>query len=246
MRRGHWKQPWPVVSVWACIVPHPVSIEWTGSAARVVGEPFHLQLWWRPFQNNDRLELVHASWTDSHACCCDYQAAALVETIEHLDPRELSRMENSIFADYGLETVVITTPNGEYNTVLGMAPGEKRDPDHRFEWSRARFRKWCRGVAGRHGYRLASPVPHPFRTVGRAYAPDGQKMIKSTRSDSPAQTLTGHQTMLNSSRFRSCRLIALFAPHQLLEAPPLEPGRSRASSPLMSLPISRAICPTSR
>ena len=105
-------------------------------------------------QNNDRLELVHASWTDSHACCRDYQAAALVETIEHLDPRELSRMENSIFADYGLETVVITTPNGEYNTVLGMAPGEKRDPDHRFEWSRARFRKWCRGVAGRHGYRV--------------------------------------------------------------------------------------------
>jgi small RNA 2'-O-methyltransferase len=105
-------------------------------------------------RNHDRLDLVHGSWTDSHACCQDYQAAALVETIEHLDPRELSRMESCIFADYGLQTIVVTTPNGEYNTVLGMAPGEMRDPDHRFEWSRARFRKWCRGVAGRHGYRV--------------------------------------------------------------------------------------------
>lgn len=105
-------------------------------------------------QANDRLELVCASWSSPHSCCRDYQAAALVETIEHLDPRELSRMENCIFADYGLDTIVITTPNQEYNHVLGMSPGELRDPDHRFEWSRARFRKWSRGVANRHGYQV--------------------------------------------------------------------------------------------
>ena len=103
---------------------------------------------------NGRVELLHGSWTEPHPCCAGYEAAALVETIEHLDPRDLSRMEQTVFKAYRLDYVILTTPNGEYNTVLGMAPGEKRDPDHRFEWPRARFRKWCRGIAGRHGYKV--------------------------------------------------------------------------------------------
>ena len=102
----------------------------------------------------NRVNLVHGSWTENHHDCSGYQAAALVETIEHLDPRDLSRMEQTVFAGYGLDTIVLTTPNGEYNEVLGMAPGTFRDPDHRFEWPRARFRKWCRGIAARHGYKV--------------------------------------------------------------------------------------------
>ena len=101
-----------------------------------------------------RVELIHGSWTEAHARCSGYQAAALIETIEHLDPRDLSRMERTVFQAYQLESIILTTPNGDYNSVLGMAPGEKRDPDHRFEWPRARFRKWCRGIAGRHGYQV--------------------------------------------------------------------------------------------
>ena len=104
--------------------------------------------------NASRVELMHGSWTEPHRRCTGYQAAALVETIEHLDPRDLSRMELTVFDRYQLDTIVVTTPNGEYNTVLGMAPGQMRDPDHRFEWPRARFRKWCRGIAGRHGYQV--------------------------------------------------------------------------------------------
>ncbi|TVS12887.1 MAG: methyltransferase domain-containing protein [Wenzhouxiangella sp.] len=99
-----------------------------------------------------RVELIHGSWTEAHTRCVGYQAAALVETIEHLDPRDLSRMERTVFEAYQLGCIILTTPNGDYNSVLGMAPGEKRDPDHRFEWPRARFRKWCRGIAGRNGY----------------------------------------------------------------------------------------------
>jgi small RNA 2'-O-methyltransferase len=104
--------------------------------------------------DRDRVRLIHGSWTESHRDCRGYQAAALVETIEHLDPRELSRMEQTVFAGYELDTIVLTTPNGEYNQVLGMAPGTFRDPDHRFEWPRSRFRKWCRGIAERQGYRV--------------------------------------------------------------------------------------------
>jgi len=103
-------------------------------------------------ETDQRVQLVHGSWTEPHKACNGYDAAALVETIEHLDPRDLSRMENTVFRDYQLQTIVLTTPNGDYNPLLGLGPNDKRDPDHRFEWSRARFRKWCRGVANRHGY----------------------------------------------------------------------------------------------
>jgi 3' terminal RNA ribose 2'-O-methyltransferase Hen1 len=99
-----------------------------------------------------RVDLIHGSWTEAHARCVGYQAAALVETIEHLDPRDLSRMERTVFAAYQLDCIILTTPNGDFNSVIGLAPGEKRDPDHRFEWPRARFQQWCRGIAGRNGY----------------------------------------------------------------------------------------------
>ena len=101
-----------------------------------------------------RVRLVHGSWTEPHRDCQGYQAAALVETIEHLDPRDLSRMENTVFGAYGLSTIVLTTPNGDYNALIGLGAGEFRDPDHRFEWGRAKFRRWCRGLAGRHGYHV--------------------------------------------------------------------------------------------
>ena len=53
-------------------------------------------------------------------------------------------------------TVVVTTPNAEYNVRYpGLAPGARRHPDHRFEWGRAEFRGWAGAVAGRHGYTAA-------------------------------------------------------------------------------------------
>jgi SAM-dependent methyltransferase len=85
-------------------------------------------------ETDQRVQLVHGSWTEPHKACTGYDAAALVETIEHLDPRDLSRMENTVFRDYQLQTIVLTTPNGDYNPLLGLGPNDKRDPDHRFEW----------------------------------------------------------------------------------------------------------------
>jgi hypothetical protein len=49
-------------------------------------------------------------------------------------------------------TVVVTTPNAEYNALFGLAAGERRHPDHRFEWNRAEFRAWTERVAAAHGY----------------------------------------------------------------------------------------------
>lgn len=94
-------------------------------------------------------------------------AAVLLETIEHIDPGHLSRVERAVFGGYRPRTVVVTTPNHEYNAVYGMARGQFRHPDHRFEWDRSRFRHWATGVAARNSYSVAfNDIGDPHPTLG--------------------------------------------------------------------------------
>ncbi len=99
-----------------------------------------------------RIELLHASFAESDDRLTGFDLALMVETIEHVDPRRLSLVEHAVFGAYRPAMVIITTPNQEYNVVHGMVPGTFRHPDHRFEWSRAKFRRWAEGVAQRNGY----------------------------------------------------------------------------------------------
>lgn len=101
-----------------------------------------------------RLQLVHGSFTDGHQEILGVEAVAMVETIEHIPPNRLSRLEHLVFSQVKPSTVVITTPNQEYNVLFGMLPGQMREPGHCFEWPRAKFRQWACGVALRHGYSL--------------------------------------------------------------------------------------------
>ena len=84
----------------------------------------------------------------------DHEAITLVEVLEHLEPGRLSRMEETLFGIYQPRLLLLTTPNSDYNPLYGLGPGEFRDPDHRFEWGRGRFRQWATGVARRNGYRV--------------------------------------------------------------------------------------------
>lgn len=102
----------------------------------------------------DRVQVRRGSFEEPAADLCGFDAAALVETIEHIDPVRLSRVERAVFHHLRPRTVLMTTPNRDYNARHGMGPHERRHPDHRFEWGRARFRRWARGVATRHGYRV--------------------------------------------------------------------------------------------
>lgn len=102
-----------------------------------------------------RLTLLQASFAQAHAELRQVDAAVLVETIEHVPPARLSGVEQHVFGTPGPATVVVTTPNQEYNELFGMAPGQMREPGHHFEWSRQRFRTWAQGVALRRGYTLA-------------------------------------------------------------------------------------------
>ncbi|MDQ3287597.1 MAG: methyltransferase domain-containing protein [Pseudomonadota bacterium] len=110
-----------------------------------------------------RLILLHGSITEPHAGVLEPDAVALVEVVEHLDPGRLSKAEHTVFRNYRPSIAVVTTPNAEYNPLLGLAQGERRDPDHRFEWSRQRFQAWAGGVARRNGYR------HQFGGIGEPH-----------------------------------------------------------------------------
>lgn len=114
-----------------------------------------------------RVELIEASFATPDPRFAGFDAAAMVETLEHIDAHRLSSVELAVFGSYRPATVVVTTPNSEYNPIHGTPAGSFRHPDHRFEWTRAKFRAWARGVAGRNGYRAAfGDIGEPDADVG--------------------------------------------------------------------------------
>jgi 3' terminal RNA ribose 2'-O-methyltransferase Hen1 len=109
----------------------------------------------------ERLKLLHGALTYRDRRLEGYDAAAVVEVIEHLDPARLAAFERVLFEFARPATVVLTTPNQEYNVRWESLPaGKFRHRDHRFEWSRAEFQAWATGVAERFGYVVE------FRPVG--------------------------------------------------------------------------------
>lgn len=108
-----------------------------------------------PEMQRKRITLIHGSLMYRDARLAGFDAAACVEVIEHLDPPRLRAFERAVFEFARPGTVVITTPNAEYNGMWESLPaGRFRHRDHRFEWTRAEFRAWAERVAGEHGYRV--------------------------------------------------------------------------------------------
>jgi 3' terminal RNA ribose 2'-O-methyltransferase Hen1 len=129
------------------IVGVDVSIRALEAAAR------RLELGRLPPARRERITLLQSPLTYRDKRLAGYDAAALVEVIEHLDPARLEAAERNVFEFARPGTVVVTTPNREYNVRWDTLPaGELRHADHRFEWTRAQFAAWANGVGGRHGY----------------------------------------------------------------------------------------------
>jgi 3' terminal RNA ribose 2'-O-methyltransferase Hen1 len=102
-----------------------------------------------------RIILLHSPLTYRDRRLAGFDAAALVEVIEHLDPPRLAALEQNIFGSARPSTVLITTPNAEYNVRWETLPaGQFRHPDHRFEWTREQFAAWADAVAARHRYEV--------------------------------------------------------------------------------------------
>ncbi len=66
----------------------------------------------------------------------------LCEVIEHIDEIRLPKIMKMILEDYQPKTLIITTPNKEYNALYDLHE-HFRHSDHRFEWSRQQFEDWC-------------------------------------------------------------------------------------------------------
>lgn len=106
-----------------------------------------------PERQRERIRLIHGALTYRDERLANFEAAALVEVIEHLDPPRLRSLERVVFEQARPGTVVLTTPNQEYNVLWESLPaGEVRHSDHRFEWTRAEFESWGDGIAKRFGY----------------------------------------------------------------------------------------------
>jgi len=116
----------------------------------------------------ERVHLQMGSLTYGDRRWQGFEAATLVEVIEHIDPPRLSSLELSLFGDAKPRTVVVTTPNREYNTLFeGMPPDTLRHNDHRFEWTRDEFTAWANRVAQEYNYTVeTAPIGPEDETHG--------------------------------------------------------------------------------
>lgn len=119
-----------------------------------------------PSMQKERITLIHGALTYRDKRLEGYDAAAAVEVIEHLDPARLSAFERVLFEFAQPATVVMTTPNAEYNVKFEtLHAGTFRHKDHRFEWTRAEFEHWARRVADRFGYTVTFSAVGPVDDV---------------------------------------------------------------------------------
>jgi 3' terminal RNA ribose 2'-O-methyltransferase Hen1 len=121
-----------------------------------------------PPKRRERIRLIHGSIVYRDSRLTGFDAAAVVEVIEHLDPPRLSAFERVVFEFARPRTVVITTPNAEYNSQWpSLLAGRFRHRDHRFEWTRTEFQDWSHQTAKRFAYAVRfAPVGHQHPDVG--------------------------------------------------------------------------------
>jgi 3' terminal RNA ribose 2'-O-methyltransferase Hen1 len=108
-----------------------------------------------PERQRQRVDLIQGSLTYRDKRLSGFDAAAIVEVIEHLDAARLATFERIVFEFARPQHVVLTTPNAEYNAIFEtLHAGEFRHDDHRFEWSRKQFENWANPLAERFGYQV--------------------------------------------------------------------------------------------
>jgi 3' terminal RNA ribose 2'-O-methyltransferase Hen1 len=119
-------------------------------------------------RQRERVQLMHGSLTYRDARVSGWDAATAIEVVEHLDPYRLDAFANCVFGHGQPSSVIVTTPNSEYNQLFPALPaGKFRHPDHRFEWSRGEFAEWAHGIGERFSYGVA------FRPVGDEHPEHG-------------------------------------------------------------------------
>jgi hypothetical protein len=104
---------------------------------------------------------------------------SLVEVIEHMYQDCLEKTVHVVFGQLRPKVVAITTPNGEFNVVFNNSnevstenTKKFRHYDHKFEWSREEFQKWCLNILKKYNYETCyfdgvGDAPNRFEKVGK-------------------------------------------------------------------------------
>ncbi|ABX05623.1 MAG TPA: 3' terminal RNA ribose 2'-O-methyltransferase Hen1 [Herpetosiphon sp.] len=109
-----------------------------------------------PERQRQRLSLLHGSLLYRDARLKGFDAAAIVEVLEHLELGHLAAFERTVFGFARPKLVLVTTPNREYNQLFPSLPADQlRHRHHRFEWTRAEFAVWAERVAASYNYRVS-------------------------------------------------------------------------------------------
>ena len=112
-------------------------------------------------KQRERVRLLHGSLMYRDSRLNGFDAASVVEVVEHLDQPRLRAFERVLFESARPGTIALTTPNAEYNVKWPSLPaGQFRHQDHRFEWTRLEFQRWANDVASRFGYTVT------YRPIG--------------------------------------------------------------------------------
>ncbi len=101
----------------------------------------------------NRIKLIQGSLIYKDNRLENFDAAVLVEVIEHIEPSRLEALERVVFEFAKPNTVIITTPNSEFNILFKTLPeGKFRHSDHRFEWTRKEFQDWATNICNKYNY----------------------------------------------------------------------------------------------
>lgn len=104
-------------------------------------------------RRRERVQLLQGALTYTDSRLQGFDVATVIEAVEHLDPDRLDVFAEVVFGHVSASTVVLTTPNREYNQNFERLDSRGlRHEDHRFEWTRGEFEAWAGGIAARFGY----------------------------------------------------------------------------------------------
>jgi 3' terminal RNA ribose 2'-O-methyltransferase Hen1 len=111
----------------------------------------------------ERLALFQSSLTYKDSRFAGFDAACVIEVIEHLDLTRLEAFERVLFEYTKPSVIILTTPNREYNAKYeNLFENKLRHTDHRFEWTREEFHKWAARTAEKFSYTVK------FSEIGEA------------------------------------------------------------------------------
>jgi len=134
-------------------IEHVTAVDVSARALQLAAR--HLKLDRLPDKQRERLTIFQSSLTYRDDRLAGLDAAVLMEVIEHVDADRLPALERALFGLAAPGTVIVTTPNAEYNAHFEtLEPGALRHRDHRFEWTRAEFRAWAGQAAEQYRYQV--------------------------------------------------------------------------------------------